>query len=94
MLLSINSETEIIKLIKNLDKQAIAAILEKYGDCLYGIAYQKLKSESLAAKVVQQTFVTVWQQLANYDEQQHRIFNWILKIMNQIIDTTYIQKAA
>lgn len=94
MLLSVKSETEILTLVKNLDKQAIAALIEKYGDSLYGIAYQKLKSESLAAKAVQQTFVTVWQQLANYDEQQHRIFNWVLKIMNQIIDNTYLQKAA
>lgn len=94
MLISINPDEQIIQMIKNGDKQAIPAILEKYGDSLYGIAYHKLQSESLASAVLKQTFVRFWQQLSDFDEQSDKIFNWVFKIMNRIIVDKYLQKAA
>ena len=94
MLLPINTDAEILHFIKNIDRQAITAILEKYGDSLYGIAYHKLQSEMLATNAIKQTFVAVWQQLSEFDEQQDRIFNWVLKIMNRLIDEKYCQQAA
>ena len=89
-----NTDIHILQLIKNLDKQVIPIILEQYGDSLYGIAYRKLQRESLAVTAVQQTFVTVWQQLSGFNEAEDRIFNWILKIMNNIIANNYYQEAA
>lgn len=90
----ISTDDHIIQLIKNLDKQSISAILEQYGDSLYGLAYHKLKSENLATEVIQQTFIIVWQQLSNFDEQQEHVFNWVLRIMNGIIADNHYQQAA
>ncbi len=94
MLLPIDSDAQILPLIKNLDQRAISAILDKYGDTLYGIAYHKLQSEPVAAEVIQQTFVAVWSKLSSFDEKQDRLFNWVLKIMNEIIVKKYLQRAA
>lgn len=94
VLLPIHSDAQILLLIKSLDKQAISAILDQYGDTLYGIAYHKLQSEPIAAEVVQQTFVAAWRKLSNFDEHQDRIFNWTLKIMKEIIAENYFEKAA
>ena len=94
MLTPINSDEQIIQMIKNGDKQAIPAILEKYGDSLYGVAYHKLQSESLASEVIKQTFVTFWQQLSDFDAPSDKLFNSLFKIMHRIIVDKYLQKAA
>ncbi len=94
MLTPINSDEQIIQMAKNGNEQAIPAILEKYGDSLYGIAFHKLQSESLASEVIKQTFVTFWQQLSDFDEQPEKLFNSLFKIMHQIIVDKYLQKAA
>ncbi len=94
MLTPINSDEQIIQMAKNGNEQAIPAILEKYGDSLYGVAYHKLQSESLASEVIKQTFVTFWQQLSDFDEQPEKLLNSLFKIMHRIIVDKYLQKAA
>lgn len=88
------SDAQIIQSLSSKDKRSIAAILEKYGDTLYGIAYQKVKSELLASEILKQTFIAIWNQATAYNEEEGRLFNWLLKIMNQTVTNVNLCKVA
>lgn len=78
------SDSLIIKHLHNKNQEAVVAIIEKYGDALYGIIYRSVESEKLAGRILEQTFVQVWQQIADYNEAEERLFNWIVKIVKQV----------
>ena len=88
VILYANPDTQTQQLVGQSDQQTISVLLEKYGDSLYGIAYQKLQSEELAAAAVERTFIIVWQQLSNFDSVKTSIFRWILNIMHRIMATS------
>jgi len=87
------SDTLIIKLLKNKKQAAIPAILENYGDALYGVIYRRVQSEEQACFIMEQVFLNVWEQKNTYDESEGRLFNWLLKIVNQVMQTD-LKKAA
>ena len=70
----------IISQLKNKDQRAIKAILDKYGSTLYGTIYRKVQSEVVATEKMKNTFLKVWQNAETFNEQEERLFNWLLKM--------------
>lgn len=73
--------------LKNGDQEAMAAILDKYGDALYGAIYQIVRSEDIAKDLMQDAAIKIWKNIGNYDENKGRLFTWLLKVCrNTAID--------
>ncbi len=82
-----NSEQNIIDLLKGKDKQAIALLYDQFGPALYGVVLRIVGSEPVAEDVIQETFIKVWKNSAKYNSEKGTIFTWLLNIArNTAID--------
>lgn len=80
------SDIQIIKQLQNKNQQAIALILEKYGDALYGIIYREVKSESIAIKLMHTSCSEIWQHIQLYNSNKGQFFTWLVKIVYKVLN--------
>ena len=82
-----NSEQNIIDLLKRKDKQAIALLYDRFGASLYGVVLRIVGSKPLAEDVIQDTFIKVWKKSEQYNPDKGSLFTWLLNIArNTAID--------
>ena len=90
---TINPDASMILQLKNGEQQAMAAILDKYGDALYGAIYQIVRSEDIAKDLMQDDCIKIWKNIKSYDEQKGRLFTWLLRVCrNTAIDKARTSK--
>jgi len=75
-----NMDNDLILLLQRGDQRAIALILEKYGDALYGSVYNMVRSEAIAKDLMQDACVKIWKNGASYDANKGRLFTWLLRV--------------
>lgn len=73
-------EEQIIPLLAEGDRRAIALIYDHYAEALYGILLRLLRDEAEAQDVMQESFVKIWKNARRYDARQGRLFTWLLNI--------------
>ena len=56
-----SSDAELVYLLRNGKKQALAILYKRYVGLVYSIAYKFLQNEQLAEDLTQDIFVTFWQ---------------------------------
>lgn len=84
---SVNTEEELIALLKTRDRQAYSYLYDNYGGALYGIIMKILNKEEAAKDVLQEVFVKIWQHIESYDASKGRLYTWMLNIArNAAID--------
>ncbi len=75
--------------LKNQDRRTIETLYDMYAGTVYNIALRIVKSNDLAANVLQDTFVKIWKNGAKYDAGKGGLFTWIVNIArNTAIDAT------
>ena len=88
-----NPDAGIILQLKNGNQQAMATVLDKYGDALYGAIYQIVRSEDIAKDLMQDACIKIWNNIKSYDEQKGRLFTWLLRVCrNTAIDKARTSK--
>jgi RNA polymerase sigma-70 factor (ECF subfamily) len=65
------------------DQEAFAAIVEKYKDPVFNVAYRMLGNPTEAEDVAQETFVRAYTQLRTYQEGR-RFSTWLLSIASHL----------
>lgn len=82
-------QNELIDRLKQRDQAAIGILYDAYGGALYGAVLRIVRSPELAEQVLQDTFLKVWRNAAQYDASKGRLFTWLLQIArNTAIDAT------
>lgn len=82
------NEDELVALLKSEDKSAFSYLYDNYSGALFNIIYKMLENNELAEDVLQEAFVKIWNNFANYDSSKGRLFTWMLNITrNLTIDT-------
>lgn len=77
-------------LIKN--QQNVTSWVNLYSDMLYGFALKRTNNEENAKDLVQETFLSAWRNIENYNNQIS-VKTWLFAILkNKLID--YYRKAA
>jgi len=83
----INPDLSMILQLKNGDQKAMAQVLDKYGNALYGAIYQIVRSEDIAKDLMQDASIKIWKNIKSYDEKKGRLFTWLLRVCrNTAID--------
>jgi len=75
-----HKDNNLILLLQRGDRRAIALILEKYGDALYGAIFNMVRSEAIAKDLMQDACVKIWKNGSKYDESKGRLFTWLLRV--------------
>ncbi len=82
-------EEQLIIRLKQQDQRVIGDLYTMYGAALHGIVLRIVHQPDLAKQVLQDTFLKVWRNGANYDANKGRLFTWLLNIArNTAIDAT------
>jgi RNA polymerase sigma-70 factor (ECF subfamily) len=64
------------------DRNAVAALYDRYGSAAYGLAYRITSDATMAEDAVQDAFVSVWQQAARFDPARGQVRSWLLTIVH------------
>jgi RNA polymerase sigma-70 factor (ECF subfamily) len=51
-----------------------------YRGSLYNVILQLIPDKETASDVLQEVFITVWQQIDKYDEKKGRLFTWLVRL--------------
>lgn len=82
------SEEELVLLLKKKDQKAFAYLYDNYAAALNGVIYRMVEDKELSEDILQEAFVKIWNNFANYDPGKGRLFTWMLNISkNLTIDT-------
>ncbi|MDQ6903708.1 MAG: sigma-70 family RNA polymerase sigma factor, partial [Bacteroidota bacterium] len=72
----------------NRDQSAFAYLYDNYSAALFGVIFKMLEDRELAEDVLQEAFIKIWNNFANYDSLKGRLFTWMMNLTrNLTIDT-------
>ena len=84
-----SQEDKVVEQLKTQQQEAISYLYDRYGDALFGVILQIVRSKELAEQVLQDSFIKVWKNSGSYDRTKGRLFTWLLNISrNTAIDAT------
>lgn len=62
------------------DNSAYEYLYMYYRGALYNTILQLIQDKEIASDVLQEVFVTVWQQIDKYDEKKGKLFTWLVRL--------------
>ncbi|MFT4030887.1 MAG: sigma-70 family RNA polymerase sigma factor [Siphonobacter sp.] len=81
------AENDLVALLREKDQRGFTVLYDNYSAALYGIILKIVKSEEVAADVLQETFVKIWRNIESYERSKGSLFTWILNVArNTAID--------
>ncbi len=82
------TEEELVALLKQKDQYAFKYLYENYSPALNGTIMKMMDDEQLSEDILQEAFVKIWNNFAQYDSSKGRLFTWMINITrNLTIDT-------
>lgn len=78
--MQVYNEEELVIALKKHESDAYSYLYMNYRGSLYNTILQIIPGEETAKDVLQEVFVTVWQNIDKYDAEKGRLFTWLLKI--------------
>lgn len=74
------NESELLELLRRQDRKAFNYLYDNYSDALYGVILKVVRTEETAQDLLQEIFVKIWKNIAQYDASKGRLFTWMLNI--------------
>ncbi|MGG9972396.1 RNA polymerase sigma factor [Ferruginibacter sp. SUN002] len=82
------SEPELVQMLQMQDQQAFSYLYDNYAAALNGVIYRMVEDKELAEDILQDAFVKIWNNFAQYDSSKGRLFTWMINLTrNLTIDT-------
>ena len=83
----IYNEEELVQLLRQQSREGFNYLYRQYGAVLYGIINKVVYDEQTAQDVLQDVFVKIWTNIAQYDPKKGRLYTWMINIArNSAID--------
>lgn len=80
-------QDELIRRLKKGDKRSFELLYDNYSSALYGVVYRILRKEDAASNALQETFAKIWKKIQTFDDQNGRLYTWMINIArNTAID--------
>ena len=74
------SENELVVSLKNRDNNAYRHLYTHYRGSLFSIISQIIPDTETAEDVLQEVFITVWNNIDKYDPGKGRLYTWLLNL--------------
>jgi RNA polymerase sigma-70 factor (ECF subfamily) len=74
------TEAELVQGLKNHDNLAYKHLYMHYRGSLNNIILQLIPEKETANDVLQEVFITVWQNIEKYDDKKGRLFTWLVRL--------------
>ena len=73
-------DNDLVERAKRKDKEAFTALVHRFGDRLYAVAYRILRDSARAEDAVQQTFLIAWRELPSLRDPD-RLEAWLFTLL-------------
>jgi RNA polymerase sigma-70 factor, ECF subfamily len=84
---TIIAEEALVSLLQSKDQRGFSILYDNYSSALYGVILKIVRSEEIAADVMQDAFVKIWKNIEGYNRTKGTLFTWILNVArNTAID--------
>jgi RNA polymerase sigma-70 factor (ECF subfamily) len=84
---TIIAEDALVALLQSKDQRGFSILYDNYSSALYGVILKIVRSEEIAADVMQDSFVKIWKNIDGYNRSKGTLFTWILNVArNTAID--------
>jgi RNA polymerase sigma factor (sigma-70 family) len=77
---TVYTEAELIQGLRTHDNSAYEHLYMYYRGSLYNTILQLISDKEIASDVLQEVFVTAWQQIDKYDEKKGKLFTWLIRL--------------
>ena len=64
-------------------QESLAVVYDKYAPALGGIINRMVNEKALAEKILQDSFINAWRQVATFDPANSSFFTWLINITRQ-----------
>ena len=81
------SEQEIIALLLKQDEKGFNYLYDNYAGAIYGIITKVVSEKEFADEIIQDVFVKIWKNIAQFDAEKGRLYTWMINLArNTAID--------
>lgn len=78
------SNTELIQLLKQRDKNALSYLYDTYAPSLHGVIVKLVKDKDLAGEVLKKAFIKIWNNSATFDFTKQSLFIYMYSITYEV----------
>ena len=83
------TDLELIDLVKNGDDHAFEILYDRYSRAVMGFVYRIMQNDELAAEIVQETFVRVWDRCDSFQTGKGKFTSWMFGIARNLAIDKY-----
>ena len=84
---TIIDEGDLVLLLQSKDERGFSILYDNYSSALYGVILKIVRTEEIAADVMQDSFVKIWKNIEGYNRTKGTLFTWMLNVArNTAID--------
>jgi RNA polymerase sigma-70 factor (ECF subfamily) len=76
----IYSEEYLISMLQKQDRTAFEYLYDRYSAALLGILMRSVQDEDIANDLLQDVFVKIWKNIAQYDSNKGKLYTWMINI--------------
>ena len=81
------AEESLVSLLSERNPEGLEILYDNYSSALYGVIHRIVQHDEIAEDVLQETFLKIWNNFAQYDPGKGRLFTWMINIArNMAID--------
>lgn len=78
------SEDELVALLKQRDQTAFSYLYDNYAAALNGVIFRMVEDKELSEDILQEAFIKIWNNFAQYDHTKGRLFTWMLNLTRNL----------
>ena len=84
---TIIDEGDLVLMLQSKDERGFSILYDNYSSALYGVILKIVRTEEIAADVMQDSFVKIWKNIEGYNRTKGTLFTWMLNVArNTAID--------
>lgn len=84
---TIIDEGDLVLMLQSKDQRGFSILYDNYSSALYGVILKIVRTEEIAADVMQDSFVKIWKNIEGYNRTKGTLFTWMLNVArNTAID--------
>lgn len=90
---TIIAEETLLSMLQSRDERGFSILYDNYSAALYGVILKIVRTEEIAADIMQDAFVKIWRNIEGYNASKGTLFTWMLNIArNTAIDKVRSQE--
>jgi RNA polymerase sigma factor (sigma-70 family) len=78
------NEEDLIKKLANGETRGLEILYDNYSAAMYGVILRIVQNDEIAEDLLQESFVKIWNNFAQYDAGKGRLFTWMINICRNL----------